>query len=194
MHGCINMTLSWVLSQFTHPNYARVDILPILCPSCVPSDFKKFEGLTFLAEKMRKILTFIGSFGLNLHILLRIFWNRIYYSINIAGKHASNVFNSVRIRIQHDVQYMRERFASRKRRKDSNLVENPRNNSIPEALLLGQEIQQKLEDKKFYRDFCELYFLPGGQGSIVHLTVKEVLHCLLLKEQYQEHGDVFNSR
>jgi hypothetical protein len=62
MHGCINMTLSWVLSQFTHPNYARVDILPILCPSCVPSDFKKLEGLTYLAEQMRKMFSFIGRF------------------------------------------------------------------------------------------------------------------------------------
>ena len=97
-------------------------------------------------------------------------------------------------RIQHDVQYMREHLASRRRRIDSNLVENSRNNSIPGALPLEQEIQQKLEDKKFYKDFCELYFLPGGQGNIVHLTVKEGLRCLLLKKQYQEHQDVFNRR
>jgi hypothetical protein len=81
---------------------------------------------------------------------------------------------------------MREILASERIKDVSNLIEKSGNSNNPGTLPLEQEIQQKFEDEKFYRDICELYFLPGGQGSVVHLTVKDGLRCFRLK-QHLEH-------
>ena len=35
MHSWINVTLSWVLTQLAHPNYIKVDLLPLICPDCL---------------------------------------------------------------------------------------------------------------------------------------------------------------
>lgn len=64
MHGWINMTISWVLKQFTHPNYATVDFLPILCPSCATTheDRGFFGNALWTVNRIRgKILNFFDS-------------------------------------------------------------------------------------------------------------------------------------
>ena len=88
MHSWINVTLSWVLTQLAHPNYIKVDMLPLVCPGCVEV----------------KVVQFFMGYNHNSLLLVYVLTiDYLFSPINDYTQKANNVSSWSVLNILHDM-------------------------------------------------------------------------------------------